>query len=682
MSQRLRYQTTRRKGAAIGAVAGASAGTRAQVFTKGKQVEVPSETKLDFTLEVPVQITVQPKRWRKVWMRTMKTKREEIVMRTRWFRLLSFWLAMLAAVPAMAQNRFEFGPFGGGSFFSSPFFRTSTPTPNTPVSYNFVNGGVLGVRAREYLTEHFGLEQSFAFLGNNNAQFPGALLGTRLRQGYFNGVLVGYDNESRVRPYFSGGVGVSMFRPTDEAKQQAAPIPGIDSDNKFHYNFGGGLKFNLSDHFGLDFSLRDFVHKSPTLNWPSVTEQDWVHNLQVQGGLLFMFGSFAPPIVHTFNVGDAIQADNISLCPGETTTLRISASDSIPTAKLTHRWTVKGQEVGTGPEYTFTAPGEPGTYDAAVRVFYDTAGMTKRELKAVKKTPGAPVDRTINITVKEYKPPTVRANVDRTEVQRGERMRLTADSAGSECSGQLIYRWTVDRGRLVGPDNQASAELDTSGLSFSETTQERQCQPITATVEVTDQKGGRATDSKQVQVCYQAPPPPPAPQAIQLSDINFGQNSARVNNCAKRILANELYAQMTDARYRDYDVLLIGHYDESERAEVRGRGRGAPSSTLDRERVLNAAAFLSGRGDTCKDIELSRTKVSWVGTQQSSEFKSTFCDASTRERRADTVSSADEKARLRRVEIWLVPKGAEMPAGAGSVQDVPRDAVTPRGCPR
>jgi hypothetical protein len=48
------------KGAAIGAGIGAGAGTAAQVFTKGKQVQVPSETKLDFTLEEPVQVTIQP----------------------------------------------------------------------------------------------------------------------------------------------------------------------------------------------------------------------------------------------------------------------------------------------------------------------------------------------------------------------------------------------------------------------------------------------------------------------------------------------------------------------------------------------------------------------------------------------------------------------------------------------
>lgn len=46
------------KGAAIGSIAGAGAGTAVQVSTKGQQVKVPSETKIDFTLKEPVTVPV------------------------------------------------------------------------------------------------------------------------------------------------------------------------------------------------------------------------------------------------------------------------------------------------------------------------------------------------------------------------------------------------------------------------------------------------------------------------------------------------------------------------------------------------------------------------------------------------------------------------------------------------
>jgi BON domain/YMGG-like Gly-zipper len=49
------------KGAAIGAGIGAGAGAGSQLFLKGKQVKIPSETKLDFKLAAPVTFTLPPK---------------------------------------------------------------------------------------------------------------------------------------------------------------------------------------------------------------------------------------------------------------------------------------------------------------------------------------------------------------------------------------------------------------------------------------------------------------------------------------------------------------------------------------------------------------------------------------------------------------------------------------------
>jgi hypothetical protein len=44
------------KGAAIGAVSGAGAGTAVQVLTKGPQVKIPSESRLEFTLKQPLAV--------------------------------------------------------------------------------------------------------------------------------------------------------------------------------------------------------------------------------------------------------------------------------------------------------------------------------------------------------------------------------------------------------------------------------------------------------------------------------------------------------------------------------------------------------------------------------------------------------------------------------------------------
>jgi hypothetical protein len=43
------------RGAAVGAASGAAVGGGAQVLTKGQQVKIPSETRLTFTLQQPIQ---------------------------------------------------------------------------------------------------------------------------------------------------------------------------------------------------------------------------------------------------------------------------------------------------------------------------------------------------------------------------------------------------------------------------------------------------------------------------------------------------------------------------------------------------------------------------------------------------------------------------------------------------
>jgi len=46
------------KGAAIGAAVGAGAGTAVQAATKGEQIQIPPETKLDFALKAPLTVTM------------------------------------------------------------------------------------------------------------------------------------------------------------------------------------------------------------------------------------------------------------------------------------------------------------------------------------------------------------------------------------------------------------------------------------------------------------------------------------------------------------------------------------------------------------------------------------------------------------------------------------------------
>jgi hypothetical protein len=77
-------------------------------------------------------------------------------------------------------------------------------------------------------------------------------------------------------------------------------------------------------------------------------------------------------------------------------------------------------------------------------------------------------------------------------------------------------------------------------------------------------------------------------------------------------------------------------------------------------------------------------KVNWVGTDQTSATRPLFCGTSTdlRERSGQAVKATDARAQFRRVEVWIVPGGAAMPAGISGLQDVPAADVKKLGCPK
>ena len=171
---------------------------------------------------------------------------------------------------------------------------------------------------------------------------------------------------------------------------------------------------------------------------------------------------------------------------------------------------------------------------------------------------------------------------------------------------------------------------------------------------------------------------PATSQARRLPDIIFPTNNARVNNCGKRVLIEQLYPQL--AANPNYDVVLVGHIDSSEAP----RGKSRRGRDLDKDRVLQTAAVLSGGSGTCSSLDPSRIKGSWIGATQDTPSVPTSCALSTtapKERRGAAIEDNDT-AKNRRVEIWLVPKGMALPAAARDAKELPEADLKKIGCPK
>jgi len=124
----------------------------------------------------------------------------------------------------------------------------------------------------------------------------------------------------------------------------------------------------------------------------------------------------------------------------------------------------------------------------------------------------------------------------------------------------------------------------------------------------------------------------------------------------------------------------VGHIDSSEAPS----GKARRGRNLDRDRVLQTAAVLSGGTGTCSALDRSRIKGSWVGATQETESVPTSCAISTtapKERKGAAIDDTNE-AKNRRVEIWLVPKGMSLPAAARDAKDLPDADLRRIGCPK
>jgi outer membrane protein OmpA-like peptidoglycan-associated protein len=380
-----------------------------------------------------------------------------------------------------------------------------------------------------------------------------------------------------------------------------------------------------------------------------------------------------------------------TICQGKPVTLHATVPGVAADRKLAYAWTLNGQaQQSTGPELTFT-PNNEGSFNVQLTVTDTTPPPPPMErpkkfpvrcwVQPPAPQPPAPVTATASVTV-SASAPTI-SSVTATPNQltcaadktagATHSATLAGTAQGSACGGNLTYKWTVSEGSVTN-DSSPNATFDASTLNFEGGAQ-GQSKSVTATLTVTDEMGKTATQTTTISVNC-------PPQFVRLDDVIFAKNNARVNNCGKRLLIDDAASRMASG---DYDIVLVGHRDtdEAENApRVRGaRGRRAPATALDEQRVLNSAAVLSGGTATCGKVDPSRIKVDWVGTDQTSETRPGQCGTSNiKERKGSQTTEADKN---RRVEVYLVPHNStSMPPAVKNPKPLPEDQVKALGCPK
>jgi opacity protein-like surface antigen len=125
-----------------------------------------------------------------------------------------------------------------------------------------------------------GHELSYAYQRSALTFGDGPSDGMSVHNFYYNFVAHATPQDTPVRPFGTVGVGFSGYFP-----------PGVSSlsgggDNRFGFNYGGGVKFRLNEIFGIRLDIRDHVTSKP---FSLVDSSGRLHNLELSAGLSLLF---------------------------------------------------------------------------------------------------------------------------------------------------------------------------------------------------------------------------------------------------------------------------------------------------------------------------------------------------------------------------------------------------------
>ncbi|MCH8320069.1 MAG: outer membrane beta-barrel protein [Acidobacteria bacterium] len=218
-------------------------------------------------------------------------------------------LVTAAIVPnALAHPNPRITVLFGGSFIAGE--RTFDLNGDSYVS-QFLNGGKFRLRGSLDLSKHWTLEGDYSFGRNDQriTQDTGGVIEQRdfkvnVGQVQLNFVRFFTDNESRIRPFFSAGLGAVRFNPTDEAKSAAlsgdflADPTQLTSSIDISFAVGGGLEARLNRWLGLRFDLKDHMSAIPRFGLEESSSgpggiffpvNGIVHNVEAAAGIVFYF---------------------------------------------------------------------------------------------------------------------------------------------------------------------------------------------------------------------------------------------------------------------------------------------------------------------------------------------------------------------------------------------------------
>jgi len=227
--------------------------------------------------------------------------------------IVTVGLCLWLSIAAYAQEKsIEMNVFGGGSWYSIKKYDIGSPQSITPIAGEFrmdhaLRAGLrVGVYTRGHWSEEFfySYEPNKAHIIRKSAPSGSADISIQVHNYGMSGLYYLNDDESHpVRPFFSIGIGGTLYRLTPQAVQFVRDplrgnLPDMDNSHEVAVNYGFGVKTRASNWLGFRADIRGFIGRSPSFGLarsssdPNATvfpASGPLHNAEATAGLVFYF---------------------------------------------------------------------------------------------------------------------------------------------------------------------------------------------------------------------------------------------------------------------------------------------------------------------------------------------------------------------------------------------------------
>ena len=193
-------------------------------------------------------------------------------------RKLAVVLFLACAGSAWGQL-FEVWFNGGQSLLSNKGLGTLAPSGGSKNDVTLEDGFRFSFRMTLNNESHFGHEVQYAY-SRTQLNISGSKQGMAIHQGGYNFLIYATPEGTRVRPFATGGVLFANYVPPGSSATSGG------GDNKFGFNYGGGVKVRVTSLFGVRFDVRQATTPKP---FDLPLKEGWLRQTEISGGFGVLF---------------------------------------------------------------------------------------------------------------------------------------------------------------------------------------------------------------------------------------------------------------------------------------------------------------------------------------------------------------------------------------------------------